>query len=212
METYWILLIAVLKSDNASLESQINELCKMLSILWDHCPTEPVCKQRRKSLIDVKRPHMRIQPAIMPHLEFMDLRILLHFQKNLLIEKLPWVLHQLFLPPKYLYVTLKKTNGLKTVTCRKKTTTGGPPVITVKHRWKPFIVVQSPASLPVISKKERFKTILVSILSPEVAVRNVEKSLKEQLSLKKLVYLTLKQNFTLTNLFSFWQLKTSLHL
>jgi hypothetical protein len=97
------------------------------------------------------------------------------------------------LSPKVSIRTIEEEfKGLKNVTCSKKTTTGRPPVITVKHRWKPHIVVQNPASIPIISKKETFRTIFVSRLSPEVTAYNVEKSLKRRLSLKKLVYLTLK--------------------
>jgi hypothetical protein len=32
----------------------------------------------------------------MQQLQFLDLRMLLHLRKNLLIEELPWTLHQLF--------------------------------------------------------------------------------------------------------------------
>jgi hypothetical protein len=42
----------------------------------------------RKSLIHVKRPLVRIQPGALPQLQFPDLRILLHLQRNLLTEDL----------------------------------------------------------------------------------------------------------------------------
>jgi hypothetical protein len=49
--------------------------------------------------------------------------------------------------------------------------------------------------LPVISKKERTKALFVSRFSPEVTAEDVHKSLKEQLSLKKLVCTRLKTKF-----------------
>jgi hypothetical protein len=77
---------------------------------------------------------------------------------NLLIEKLPLTLHQLRLHLRFL--PLKKTDGFKTVTYKKKTITDS--LVTVKYHQQPLIGVQNSASLPIISKKERLKALLIS--------------------------------------------------
>jgi hypothetical protein len=56
--------------------------------------------------------------------------------------------------------------------------------MTVKHRRQPLIGVGNSVSLPINSKKERFKILSVSRFRPEVTADDVEKFLKEQLSLK----------------------------
>jgi hypothetical protein len=66
---------------------------------------------------------------------------------------------------------------------RKKKPTAAPEVNIVKHR-QPLIRVRNSASLPIILKKERSKAIFVSRFCPKVTADEVEKSLKEQLSLK----------------------------
>jgi hypothetical protein len=86
-------------------------------------------------------------------------------------------------------------DGFKTVTYRKKTTTGAPAVITVKHCRQPLIGVRNSISLSVISKKERFKTFFVSRFSPEVTADDVEKTLKEKLSIQELVCTRHKTKF-----------------
>jgi hypothetical protein len=55
--------------------------------------------------------------------------------------------------------------------------------------------VRNSASLPIVSKRERSKALFVSRFSPEVMAADVEKSLKEQLSLKRLVCTRLKTKF-----------------
>jgi hypothetical protein len=50
-----------------------------------------------------------------------------------------------------------------------------------------LIEVRNSASLPIASKRERSKALFASRFSPEVTAADVEKSLKEQLSLKKSV-------------------------
>jgi hypothetical protein len=107
---------AVPKSDNASLKFQISELHEKLAKLRDHCPPESVYKQTRKPLTYLKWPHVGIQPGAMPQLQFLELRILLHLRKYLVIEELPRTLHQLILHLRFLL--LKKLS---------------PTVITVKH-------------------------------------------------------------------------------
>jgi hypothetical protein len=87
----------------------------------------------------------------MPHLQFLDLCILLHLGNNLLAEQLHCMLHQLYLHLRFL--PPKKTHGFKIVTNKKKTTTGAPAIITVKHCWQPLIGVRKSASLPIIFKK-----------------------------------------------------------
>jgi hypothetical protein len=56
----------------------------------------------------------------------------------------------------------EESDGFKNVTYRKKTSTGALAVITVKHRRQPLIGVRNCASLPFISKKERFKALFIS--------------------------------------------------
>jgi hypothetical protein len=51
------------------------------------------------------------------------------------------------------------------------------------------------ASLPIVSKQERSKALFISHFSSEVTNVDIEKSLKEQLSLKRLVCIRLKNKF-----------------
>jgi hypothetical protein len=95
---------------------------------------------------------------------------------------------------------LPDAGGMKTVTYRKKTATNTPPaemsaVNKDKPRRQPLIGVSSSLSLPVISIHERSKALFVSRFSPEVTADDVHNSLKEQLSLKKLVCTKLKTKF-----------------
>ncbi|PNF42410.1 hypothetical protein B7P43_G18382 [Cryptotermes secundus] len=94
--------------------------------------------------------------------------------------------------------------GFKTVTYKMKTqakpSQAPPPadiaaVSTVRHCRQLLIGVHNSPSLPVIAKKERKKTLFVSRFSPEVTADDVHKSLKEQLSLKKLVCTRLRTKF-----------------
>jgi hypothetical protein len=113
----------------------------------------------------------------------------------LLIEELPWTLHKLLL--RLTFLPSKKTDGFKSVTCRQKTTTGAPALITFKHHRQPPTGVRISASLPIISKNKRFKAHFVSRFNPEVTADDVEKSLKEELSQKELVCTRLKIKFNL---------------
>ncbi|XP_033610480.1 uncharacterized protein LOC111872200 [Cryptotermes secundus] len=90
--------------------------------------------------------------------------------------------------------------GFKTVKYKRKTQAKLPPadivaVSTVRHRRQPLIGVHKSPSLPVIAKKERTKALFVSRFSPKVTADDVHKSLKEQLSLKKLVCTRLRTKF-----------------
>jgi hypothetical protein len=53
--------VAVLKSDNASLKSQINKLHEKFVNPMDHCPSKSAYRQTRKSLTHLQRPHVGIQ-------------------------------------------------------------------------------------------------------------------------------------------------------
>jgi hypothetical protein len=55
--------------------------------------------------------------------------------------------------------------------------------------------VRNRVSLPVVSKKERSKALFVSRFSPEDTTTDIEESLKEQLSLKRIVCTRLKTKF-----------------
>jgi hypothetical protein len=92
-------------------------------------------------------------------------------------------------------VSGEDSEGFTTVSYKKKPTSGIPSVNTVRHRRQPLIGVRNSASLPIVSKRERSKALFVSRFSPEVTVADVEKSLKEQLSLKSLVCTRLKTKF-----------------
>jgi hypothetical protein len=94
---------------------------------------------------------------------------------------------------------LPDAEGFKTVSYRKKSVINTPPaeisaVNKVKPRRQPIIGVSSSLPLPVISKPERSKARFVSRFSPEIMADDVQKSLKEQLSLKMLVCTKLKTN------------------
>jgi hypothetical protein len=86
-------------------------------------------------------------------------------------------------------------DGFTTVSYKNKPTSGTPSVNTVRHRRQPLIGVRNSVSLPIVSKRERSKALVVSKFSPEVTAADVEKSLKEQLSLKRLVCTRLKTKF-----------------
>jgi hypothetical protein len=87
------------------------------------------------------------------------------------------------------------SDRFKTVTYGRKTITGAPEVITVKHRRQPLVGVRNSASVPISSKEERFKALFMSRFSPEVIADNVEKSLKEQLCLQNLFCTRLTAKF-----------------
>jgi hypothetical protein len=87
------------------------------------------------------------------------------------------------------------SDGFVTVS-RKRKTIVAPAVKNIKSRRQPLIGVRNSTSLPSVSKKERSKASFVSRFSPEVIADDVEKSLKEQLSLKKLVCTRLKIKFS----------------
>jgi hypothetical protein len=57
------------------------------------------------------------------------------------------------------------------------------------------IGVRNCTSLPIASKKERSKALFVSRFSPEVTTVDAEKSLEEQLNLKRLICTRLKTKF-----------------
>jgi hypothetical protein len=88
--------------------------------------------------------------------------------------------------------------GFKTVRHKTKARAKSPPAVsTVRHRRQPLIGVRNSPSLPVIVKKQRTKALFVSRFSPEVTTDDVHKSLKEQLSLKRLVCTRLRTNLIL---------------
>jgi hypothetical protein len=87
------------------------------------------------------------------------------------------------------------SEGFKRVVYKKTRVPGGTVVILAKRRRQPLIGMRNSVSLPIISKRERYKALFVSRFSPEVTVDDVEKFLKEQLSLKKLVCTRLKTKF-----------------
>jgi hypothetical protein len=85
---------------------------------------------------------------------------------------------------------LPDAEGFRTVTYKRMAPASTPPVGTaavknVIQRRQPLIGVRNSLSLPVITKNERSKALFVSRLSPEVTADDVHRSLKEQLSLKK---------------------------
>jgi hypothetical protein len=92
-------------------------------------------------------------------------------------------------------VSGEDSEGFATVSYKEKPTSGIPSVNTVRHRRQPLIGVRNSASLPIVSKRERCKALFVSIFIPEVTAADVGKSLKEQLSLKRLVGIRLKTKF-----------------
>jgi hypothetical protein len=89
------------------------------------------------------------------------------------------------------------SDGFKTVFHKKKPILATPIATTAKNkqRRQPLIGVRNCVSLPVVSKKERSKALCASRFSPEVTTVDIEESLKEQLSLKRLVCTRLKTKF-----------------
>ncbi|KDR12811.1 hypothetical protein L798_13273 [Zootermopsis nevadensis] len=87
------------------------------------------------------------------------------------------------------------TEGFTTVNHKKKSSSGMPSANIVKQRRQPLLGVRNSASLPIDSKMVRSKALFVSRFSPEATAADVDKSLKEQLSLKRLVCTRLKTKF-----------------
>jgi hypothetical protein len=89
------------------------------------------------------------------------------------------------------------SDGFTTVSHKKKPILATPIATTVKNkqRRQPLIGVRNCVSLPVVSKKERSKALFVSRFNPDVTTVDIEESLKEQLSLKRLVCTRLKTKF-----------------
>jgi hypothetical protein len=186
--------VAVLKSDNASLKSQINKLrekaCQpqgslssRVGLLTDKEIADPSSAAplrnpaRSYASVAISGPAHTVSPSK----EFADRGITLDAASAV--------------PSSKLSTAEEDSDGFKTVTYRKKTTMGAPAVVTVKHRHMLLNTVRNSASLPSVSKKERFKALFVSRFSPEVTADDVEKPLKEQLSLQMLVFTRLKAKF-----------------
>jgi hypothetical protein len=77
----------------------------------DCCPPWSVYRQTWKSLTQLKRSQVGILPGAMLHLRFLSLHILLHLQRNLLNDDLPWAPPQLILRLRFLLY--RKTSGFK---------------------------------------------------------------------------------------------------
>jgi hypothetical protein len=93
-------------------------------------------------------------------------------------------------------VSGEDSEGFATVSYKKKPKSGTPSVKDHKTQCiQPLIGMRNSAPLPIVSKRERSKALFVSHFNPEVRSADVEKSLKEQLSLKMLVCTTLKTKF-----------------
>jgi hypothetical protein len=86
------------------------------------------------------------------------------------------------------------SDGFVPVSSKKKPTVD-PAVNSIKPRHQPLFRVRNSATLPIVSKKERSKALFVSRFCPEVSADDVEKSLKEQLNLKKLTCTKLKTKY-----------------
>jgi hypothetical protein len=164
----------------------INHMKKLIN-RRDHCPPESVCRKTRKSLTQLKPPLVGILPGATLQLQFLDLLILLHLQRNR-----GFTLDTESAAPSPQVSTVQvDSDGFKTVTYKKKTATGASAVNTVK----PLIGVRNSFLLPIISKETRSKALFVLRFSPEVSSGDLENSLKEKLSLKKLVCTRLKTKF-----------------
>jgi hypothetical protein len=87
------------------------------------------------------------------------------------------------------------SEGFVTVTNKRKNTVA-PTVKNIKSRRQPLIGVRNSTSLPAVTKKQRTKAIFISRFCPDVTTDDVVTSLKEQLSLKKLVCTRLKTKFS----------------
>jgi hypothetical protein len=92
-------------------------------------------------------------------------------------------------------VSGEDSEGFTTVSYKQKPTSGTPSVNTEIHQRQPLIGMRNSVSLPIVSKRERSKALFVSTFSPEVKAADVEKSLKERLSLKRIVCTRLKTKF-----------------
>jgi hypothetical protein len=89
-------VVAILKSDNASLKTQISQLNCKVDIPQGSCPPVLVSGQTRLPLIQPKPPTIGILPGANLLLLFPVRRILQHLRRNQLIVSLPWTPGQLF--------------------------------------------------------------------------------------------------------------------
>jgi hypothetical protein len=85
------------KTDKASLKSQINPLHEYVGQPGGSLPSRFGPRANKEIADPLRWPRVGIQPGVMPQLQFLDLRILLHLRRNLLNEELLYTLHQLFL-------------------------------------------------------------------------------------------------------------------
>jgi hypothetical protein len=98
------------------------------------------------------------------------------------------------------YVAAAGISSSRSTALSDLTATSNPPVgiaavNKVQLRRQPMMGVRNSISLPFIAKTERSQALLVCRFSIEVTVDDVRKSLKEQLSLKMLFCMRLKNNF-----------------
>jgi hypothetical protein len=187
---------ALRKSDNASLKSQINTLHENVFNLREHCSPESEIADPSKaaSLRNPARNSVAVAvsgPAhtASPSKGFADLGIALDAASAV--------------PSPKVSIVEEESDGFETVANKKKTTTGAPAVITDKHRRQPLVGVLNSASIPILSKKQRFRALFVSRFSVEVTADDVEEFLKEQSSLKKLIRIRPRTNLTLMHFFMF---------
>jgi hypothetical protein len=87
------------------------------------------------------------------------------------------------------------SSGFRMVSYKKTTTTAASALILLNTGIHYVLEYGTLASIPIISKTERSKTLSVSHFSLQVTTNDMEKSQKRQLSLNKLIYTRLTTKF-----------------
>jgi hypothetical protein len=179
--------VTQLKSDNASLKAQLNTLPKSVedkSKISEHSTAGSLPPQ--STVNAVARKPVASATAALSGLSIpadstsADMRVLSY--KEVTSKGLsPQV------------ATPADSEGFVTVTNKRKNTVA-PMVKNIKSRRQPIGVRNSTSLL--LQKKERIKAIFVSRFCPDMTTDDAVTSLKEQLSLKKLVCTRLKTKFS----------------
>ncbi|KDR17953.1 hypothetical protein L798_08171 [Zootermopsis nevadensis] len=171
--------VQLLRKDNGYLKSQLAKLASCAP-----APAVPPSIQKPSSLVYDDAAHKAADPALCSASTSADAGSKSY--KDILSAGLK---------PK---VSGAESEDFITVSYKKKPTSVMPSVNTVntvRQRRQPLIGVRNSAALPIVCKRERSKALFVSRFSPGVSAADVEKSLKEQLSLKRLVCTRLKTKF-----------------
>jgi hypothetical protein len=188
--------VAILKSDNASLKTQISQLnCKvdkpqgsMSSSVGFRADTVTADSAKAAHHRNPARSYAAVAVSCSAHIATPS-------QESAYREPPldAWPAVPLFRPPLEVSNMQVDPDGFTTVGNKKMPTKGTSTANTSSRQ--PLTGVRNSALLPTVSRQVRSKGLFVSRFSPELSAYGIEKSLKKQLSLKKLVCTRFKTKF-----------------